>query len=189
MKKTFAVCFILIALNMAHGNDLYLKKEPVDNSDIKPKKVFAGGDLGMTFGEFTELRISPMIGYNFSKEVLGGVRFDFRLSWDKVVNQNTGSETTENENSIGGTAFLMYTPLKNIYLNGEYSYQVYKNPTSQNPDDTYNVPFIFLGLGYIESISQNAFINAGIKVDVLNHTDSPFENFTPFFDVGIGFQL
>ena len=38
-------------------------------------------------------------------------------------------------------------------------------------------------------ISKNLYFNAGIKVDVLNNENSPYEDFTPFFYVGAGIGI
>lgn len=148
------------------------------------KKVIVGGDIGATFGNYTEVRISPMVGYRFSKYVSGGIKGTYRHSWNKI-SQNTPNEATIQTNSFGGSAFLQYNPIPNGYLSAEYSYQVYKNSTTQNTDKNTGVNFLFLGLGYTTVVAPNVFLNAGIKVDVLNDSNSPFENFTPFFDVGI----
>lgn len=155
----------------------------------KSKKVFVGGDVGITFGNYTEVRIAPMIGYMFSPQVFGALEFVYRHSWDKILNQNTSIESTVQTNSIGGSAFIQYYPVRDVYLKTEFSYQVYKTSTTQNLTNDVNVPFLFLGLGYTRHLNNNLYVSAGIKVDVLNNQNSPFEDFTPFFDVGIGIGI
>lgn len=44
--------------------------------------------------------------------------------------------------------------------------------------------FLFLGGGYSTYLSKAVTFNAGIKVDVLNNKNSPFDDYTPFFDLG-----
>ena len=73
---------------------------------------------------------------------------------------------------------------KEFYLNSEYSYQKYTTETTQGGIER-DVNFVFIGLGYTNELSPNVFLNAGMKVDVLNDQDSPFSDFTPFFEVGI----
>ncbi len=187
MKKLIPILIIFIFTNFAKSDD---KSEPVGSGETatgaKSKKVFVGGDIGVTFGDYTEVRIAPMIGYMFSPQVFGAVEFVYRHSWDKILNQNTAIESTIQSNSIGGSAFIQYYPIRDAYLKTEFSYQVYKTSTTQNLTESVNVPFLFLGLGYTRHVNNNLYFNAGIKVDVLNNQNSPFEDFTPFFDVGIG---
>ncbi|MBK9226594.1 MAG: hypothetical protein IPL67_05965 [Ignavibacteria bacterium] len=137
----------------------------------------------MTFGDYTELRLSGVVGYRLSREISGGVKATYRSSWDKQVTSSQ-EEVTATDNSFGGGAYIQYNPAKEFYLLSEYSYQKYTTETTQGGIER-DVNFVFLGLGYTNELSPNVFLNAGMKVDVLNDQDSPFGDFTPFFEVGI----
>lgn len=149
------------------------------------KRTFVGCDLGVTFGDYTEVRISPLIGYRFSRNVAAGLKFVYRHSWQKV-NVNQTNQTTDQSNGLGGNVYVQYNPVKDFYLKTEFSYVEYPQQTTQNLNPDVWVPFVFLGLGYSQELSRNVFMNLGIKVDILNNQNSPFDDFTPFFDVGIG---
>jgi opacity protein-like surface antigen len=159
------------------------EQEIVETSAKKYKPFLLGGILGMTFGDYTELRLSGVAGYRFSREISGGVKATYRTSWDKQVTSSQ-QEVTATDNSFGGGVYVQYNPAKEFYLNSEYSYQKYTTETTQGGIER-DVNFVFIGLGYTNELSPNVFLNAGMKVDVLNDQDSPFSDFTPFFEVGI----
>jgi len=192
MKRLLLILIILSSNLSAFGSSPITNSVDISKLSLNPSKkmnrVFTGGDVGITFGDYTEIRISPLIGYRFSPEIFGGSKFVYRHSWDKV-NQGTSNETTIQRNDFGGNVFLQYNPIKEFYLKSEFSYQSYKSSTTQNTSEKIWVPFLFLGGGYTKYLSSNVFFNAGIKVDVLNDKNSPFDDFSPFFDVGIGVDI
>ena len=149
----------------------------------KYKSFLLGGVAGMTFGDYTELRLSGLIGYRLSRDFSAGVKATYRMSWDKQVTSSQ-EEVTATDNSFGGGAYFQYNPAKEFYLMSEYSYQKYNTETTQGKISR-DVNFLFLGAGYTKELSRDVFLNAGLKVDVLNDQDSPFSDFQPFFEVGI----
>ena len=196
MKNNFTVLIlsIMIILPVVSGfgfnklnNDK--KDSPVlrlnsSNAASKKSKVFTGGDIGVTFGNFNEVRLSPLIGYRFTDKVSAGVKFVYRHSWEKITPQ-LGAEYNLTSDAVGGNIFMQYNPVPEFYVKTEYSYQTYKQSTTQSTSESTAVPFLFIGGGYSKMISKNLYFNAGIKVDILNNLNSPFDNYTPFFDVGM----
>ena len=196
MKTIFTViilniAFILPSVSGFGFNDLYIVQKDTPllklksaNASSKMSKVFAGGDIGVTFGKFNEVRLSPLIGYRFTDKVSAGVKFVYRHSWEKITPQ-LGEDYYLNSDAVGGNIFMQYNPVPEFYVKTEYSYQTYKQSTTQSTSESTAVPFLFLGGGYSKMIKKNLYFNAGIKVDILNNLNSPFDNYTPFFDVGM----
>ncbi|MBX7041839.1 MAG: porin family protein [Ignavibacteria bacterium] len=158
-------------------------EESSATAPAKYKQFLLGGVAGMTFGDFTELRLSALIGYRLSRSFSAGVNATYRMSWDKQVTSSQ-EEVTATDNSFGGGAYFQYNPAKEFYLMSEYSYQKYNTETTQGKISR-DVNFLFLGAGYTKELSRDVFLNAGVKVDVLNDQDSPFSDFQPFFEVSI----
>ncbi|MEO8210091.1 MAG: hypothetical protein ABI840_05990 [bacterium] len=190
MKKIIVTLLyvFIVNLSLSFGND-EINNEPTKDlpaiSKTPMKRVFVGGDIGASFGEYTVVRVSPLIGYNISRYVSTGVKFIYMHSWQEV-NQNTVSATTLQSNTIGGNVFFQFNPLPTFFLKGEFEYDSFKNyATTQNTSDNTGVPFLFLGAGYTTPISRNTNFNVGIKVDVLNNVNSPFPDYNPFFSAGI----
>lgn len=196
MRNTIIVLLLnfTFIISAAYGSDnIYPTDKPElklrsSGNAAKMSRIYIGGDIGATFGDYSEIRISPLVGYNFSKYVSGGVKFVYRHSWEKVIPQ-FGNEYSVQSDAIGGNVYLQYFPVPEFYLKSEYSYQNYKQSTTQNTSETRGVPFLFLGAGYSKLISNNLYFNAGIKVDVLNNTNSPFSDYTPFFEAGITYGI
>lgn len=193
MRKIIFTFALLVLINksisFASNPDNKLKLTAKNNSlntSVPYKRVFVGGDIGATFGDYTQITISPLIGYNISNQVSTGIQFIYNHSWQEI---NTGqvNQTSLQSNTYGGNIFLQYAPVSSFYLKGEFEYDSYGNyETSQGTKVTQAVPFIFLGMGYSKAISKYASFNAGIKIDVLNNDNSPYEDFTPFLYVGVG---
>lgn len=190
MKKIISTLAYVILFNISSsfaanpGDDLYLISK--DNAKTPMKRVFVGGDIGATFGDYTQITISPLIGYRISEQVSTGLQFIYNHSWQEI-NKDQVNQTSLQSNTYGGNVFLQYSPISSFYLKGEFEYDSYSNyTTTQNTKVTEAVPFIFLGMGYSKSISKFANFYAGIKVDVLNNENSPYEDFTPFLYVGAG---
>ncbi|MDQ3019186.1 MAG: hypothetical protein M3R36_01235 [Bacteroidota bacterium] len=190
MKKIIVTLLyvFIVNLSLSSGNH-EINNEPTKDipaiSKTPMKRVFVGGDIGASFGEYTVVRVSPLIGYNVSPYVSTGVKFVYMHSWEDV-NQGTVSATTLQSNTIGGNFFVQYNPVKTFFLKGEFEYDSFKNyATTQNTAENIGVPFLFLGAGYTTPISRNTNFNLGIKVDVLNNKNSPFPDYNPFFSAGI----
>lgn len=185
MKRPMVILFLLLFVS-GQLNAQSASNTSASAPEPAPKKIkpfLLGGVAGMTFGDYTELRLSGLIGYRISREISAGVKATYRMSWDKQVTSSQ-EEVTATDNSFGGSVYMQYNPAKEFYLLSEYAYNKYNTETTQGKISR-DVNFLFLGAGYTNEFSPNVFLNAGLKVDVLNDQDSPFNDFTPFFEVGI----
>ena len=192
MKKIFKLTLALlinitfVIQGFANDDTKLSLKDITETSKTPMKRFFVGGDIGATFGDYTQINISPMIGYRISEQVSTGLQFIYNHSW-QYINKDQVNQTTLQSNTYGGNVFIQYSPISSFYLKGEFEYDSYTNyATTQGTKEDNAVPFIYLGAGYSKSISRYATFNAGIKVDVLNNENSPYEDFTPFFYVGAG---
>ena len=48
------------------------------------------------------------------------------------------------------------------------------------------VPFLFLGGGLSQPITNNTWLTAQVLFDVINSDNSPYKSWEPFFSIGIG---
>lgn len=178
--------FVILSGCAAMAQQVYENESKAEASGISKAlpKFFAGGTLGATFGDLTEIRLSPILGYRVSPEFSIAGKVTYRHSWQNATDQ-AGNSITISEDDFGGGGLIQYFPVKEFYLLSEFSAQKYRTETTQQ-DVERSVNFLFLGAGYSTNLAPMVFLNAGLKVDVLNDLDSPFDNFTPFFDVTIG---
>jgi hypothetical protein len=150
----------------------------------KNKKWFFEGDINLALGTYSQLGITPLIGYKITSYVHTGVTLSYIHSWDDTY------ENTVESDIFGGSLFIRWVPVKEFFLFAEpalYSYKVYSNITTY---ENKGVPFIFIGAGFNYYINPNVFLTFQAKVDVLHDDDSPYEDeWHPYFSAGIGFGL
>jgi hypothetical protein len=184
--------FTVMVFSEVKAEDFNLEQNTGDNipaAGTKAKKWFVGGNVGATFGDYNQISLTPLIGYQFSPELSSGLQFIYNYSW-QTVNEGQSNQTSINSNTFGGNVFFQYNPIREFYLKAEFEYDSYSNfQTTQNTTINQAVPFLFLGAGYSKAISKIATINAGIKFDLLNNINSPYESGTPFFYVGTGIGI
>ena len=155
MKKLILLTFIFVlyisTINAADPKGVFVS--PVKDYSYASKspsnRIFVGGDIGATFGDYTQISINPLIGYRISNEVSTGLQFVYNHSW-QYINKDQVNQTTLQSNTYGGNAFLQYNPIPSFYLKGEFEYDSYTNyETTQGTKVTNAVPFLFLGAGSV----------------------------------------
>ena len=150
------------------------------NSENSNRWVF-GGNLGLNFGRFTNITISPRIGYQFSQYLIGGI--DVGYTYASVENS---SQT----NMFNGGAFLQ--PIIQDFF-GIINFMYYAgNQKSLNSsvqfNNTINEPVLWLGGGYRARIGGSAFTTLGMQYNVLHNDKSIFgQAWQPMAGVQMGF--
>ena len=77
-----------------------------------------------------------------------------------------------------------------MYAHAEFAYWSYENAidiTNQGYEtERVWVPFLLLGGGFSQMISPNVWAYAEVLFDVLNDTNSPYDEWDPFISIGVG---
>ena len=76
------------------------------------EKLYLGGGLGLQFGSYTVIDISPIIGYRFNEQFSGGVGITYLYYSDNRFDYQTSV--------YGGGPFLRYAFVENLFLHLEY---------------------------------------------------------------------
>jgi hypothetical protein len=147
---------------------------PPTKSSSGPSRIYYGGTLGFSFGDYTRISISPLIGYRLSKMWSVGGRFIYEYIKDK---RYTEEYTASN---YGGSLFARLRPHPRFYLHGEYEYMSYDYPLEREW-----VPFLLLGGGYVQPISKKASFFVEVLFDVLNDDGSPYAEWDPWISIGV----
>ena len=139
--------------------------------------IFYGGYINLSFGSYTVIGIEPMVGYKLTPKLSIGVkvRYDY-IRDDRYT-------TTRTTSTYGGSIFGRYLVTPKFYAQAEaasYSYEYYLNGEREW------VPFLFMGGGFIQPLSERTWLNIEILFDVLQDEKSPYEDWEPFFSIGIG---
>jgi hypothetical protein len=153
------------------------KQEPPKKKQKKP--IYYGGGVGMTFGDYTRISIEPLIAYKVKPALSVGGRLYYEYIKDKRYSPSLDAH------NYGLSAFSRYRLVPQLYAHAEFAfinYELYATPTISNRDW---IPFLFLGGGYSQQIAPNVWAYAQALVDVLQDSQSPYEDWDPFFSVGV----
>lgn len=145
----------------------------------EPTRVFYGGTLGLSFGSYFRISVQPMLGYQFTPKVSGGVKVVYEYIKD------TRSTATVTAHNYGGSVFGRYRFIPQAYAHAEFAYMSYKYSVTDYSTERSWVPFLFLGGGYIQKISPSTSFFVEVLFDVLQNSKSPYEDWTPFISVGV----
>jgi hypothetical protein len=160
--------------------------QPAKPVKVKPEsqqKFFYGGNLGVSFGQYTMVGIYPLLGYNLTPKFSLGVKFIYEYISDKRY-----AETYTSSN-YGGSLFARFRIIPPLYLHAEYSQMSYDLYNGQGESSRTSVPFVFVGAGYRQSLGGAVWLNAQVLFDVLQDSNSPYSSWEPFFSLGFGVGL
>ena len=71
MKKVFGLFIIGMALIQ------FTLAQDLEKTGFDKSKLFFGGNLGLAFGTYTIINVSPQVGYHFSPMFAGGVGVNY----------------------------------------------------------------------------------------------------------------
>jgi hypothetical protein len=154
------------------------RQKPKSSSSLA-ERLYFGGSVGFSFGDYSRISVTPMIGCRLTKMWSVGVRAGYEHIKDERY-----AETLTSDN-YGGSAFLRFRPIPQLYLHGEYAYYSYKFQTANFESDREWVPFLFAGGGYVQQISPRVSAFVEVLVDVLRDDRSPYEDWDPMISVGV----
>ena len=143
------------------------------------RKVFYGGGLGLSFGDYFRLNVSPMIGFILSPKTHAGIRVMYEYTKDTRSSQEVTSH------NFGGSVFARYRVIPQAYLHGEFQYMSYQYSSGDVSSTREWVPFLLLGGGVVQSIGKNTSAYAEVLFDVLQDPGSPYEDWAPMVSVGV----
>ncbi len=160
-------------------------KSPTIKKDKKWdwKQFRIGGNLGMSFGSYTYVEVSPAVGYWIKPEKLQiGISTKFIYSSGYFDNIKYKSFI------YGGGVFADYVIWKGLFARGEFELI---NKDSYFSDKRENVPSLLLGGGYIQPMGEAGHFYIAALFDVLDSDESlntgTFGDFPLILRVGFGF--
>ena len=155
------------------------EKPDEDKQASKVQRVYYGGTLGFSFGDYTRISIAPLVGFRLTKMWSTGVKVAYEYVSDKRY-----SETVTSHN-YGGSVFARFRPVPRMYLHGEYAYMSYEYQTANLSSEREWVPFLLLGGGFVQPISKRASAFVEVLFDVLQDQNSPYADWDPWISIGV----
>ena len=144
-----------------------------------PKKVYYGGTVGLSFGDYFRFSIVPFVGYKLTPKLHIGGKVGYEYIEDKRYDETLTSH------NYGGSVFSRVFPRPSIYGHAEFAYMSYKYKVSEAESDRFWVPFLYLGGGLVKSMGRTS-VFVEVLFDVLQDDKSPYEDWAPFISVGVG---
>jgi hypothetical protein len=180
MKHLLMISVLIVSLGgfaLAQATDT--TASPASPSQGKSRNVFYGGTIGLSFGSYFRISVQPMVGYSFSRQFSGGLKFIYEYINDTRYTPKT------TWNNYGGSVFGRYRFIPQAYLHAEFAYISYGYAVSNYQSERTWVPFLLLGGGYIQPVGGNASLFVEVLFDVLQDSNSPYDDWTPFISVGV----
>nr|WP_319398607.1 hypothetical protein [uncultured Carboxylicivirga sp.] len=146
-------------------------------------KLYTGGQVGLTFGSYTNVMISPMLGARLNDRVYAGVGFEYQYTKDKTISPS------RTYNQYGGRIFTQYNLLPSLFAHAEFSGLSMERYNYFAQKERNFVPFLFVGGGYRQYISERSFVSFRVLFDVLQHKNSPYKAWDPVFNIGFGIGI
>ncbi len=183
MKIFRLFLFLMLIAFESHAGDLNPEKK--DKSPFiqtpKERKFYYGGYLDLVFGSYTAVGIEPLIGYKINPRLSLGTIVTY-----EYIRDNGYSGYNYKASNYGASIFARYRVIQQFYLHSEFKEMNYDSYYLMGQNNRIWVPFLLVGGGYSQPISQNIWMNTQILFDVLQNENSPYSNWTPFFSIGFG---
>lgn len=194
--KRLLICFFFLA-GVQLANAQYYKTDTLTRKGFDPSRLVLGGSLGMVFGDYTNVDISPLVGYRFSDYIAAGINLNAQYGQFKSRDFYTGNTIQRDKYTIfgGGVWGRVYPlPMVFIHIQPEYNFisqtsTYYQNDNvKQTIKTNYGVPSLLLGAGYTQSVGGRVGIGISVLYDVIQDNRSPYRNSLVYrVGAGLGF--
>ena len=180
---------LLMAFNAAVAQD----EEAPEKKGFDKSKLFFGGSLGLSFGSYTFINVSPQVGYRFNKTFAAGTGINLQYSSYKTDYYNPAVDYKEQYGMAGLNIFGRIYPIDFAFLqiqpelNYTWGKLSYYNGNPEIKLDNKFVPSLLGGVGAGIPAGRGAFI-VMVQYDILQQERSPYGS-NVFFQFGynVGF--
>ena len=151
---------------------------PKSKSDWK-KKIYVGGYFGLGFGTYTNIELSPIVGYNFTENFNMGIGVIYNYYSYNIPNYIGGGDTKISSSNWGGRINANYTLFNILSLGAEYQYlsiDWFKGYTDLGAPiyEKEPVNVLLLGGGIRQKAGRNVAIYVMAFYDVIQDEYSPY---------------
>ncbi len=192
--KRILIAVIMLASVQAASAQFY-KTDTVPRNRFDPSRIMIGGSLGFTFGDYTFVNISPLIGYRFTPKVAAGININAQYASQRLRDVNNQTRERNNYSIFGGGLFGRFYPIEQFFIHAQPEYNrislkttTYYNDVRDVTKRTYGAPSLLLGGGYAQPVGGNSALTIMILYDVLQDKNSPYMN-RPIISGGVNIGL
>lgn len=144
------------------------------------EKLYAGGHLGLTVGDYTNIIASPMLGVRLNDRVNVGGGVEYQYTKDK------GGDPVFTYNQYGGRLFAQYNLTSSLFAHTEFAGMSMQRYNTSGLKERNLVPLLYVGGGYRQYVSERSFVSFRVLFDVLKNQNSPYKDWYPLYSIGFG---
>ena len=190
MKKLILLLYLLIITFPALSQEETQKPkdQPVTGEEETEKvpfknKLYFGGNLGMSFGSYTFIDLSPLVGIRWSRRFQTETGFSYNYTKDKRY------EKDYTYNQYGGMVNAQFYFIPQLFAHAEFQANSLEEYVAPNTKERHFVPFMYLGAGLRQNIGRNSFLYIRVLFDVINSEYSPYSPGDPYFSIGFNIGI
>lgn len=139
----FVFVFGIVTQSFSQGKANSLQGVPAK------ERIVTGGGMGLGFSNVQDfISVSPVLGYQMTKRLMGGVGVTYRYTNYKFYNPAIKL------NDYGLNPFLRFTIFRNIFLQSEFEHLNYEFPLSNRETTRQDFNSFLAGGGFIQPLSD-----------------------------------
>jgi hypothetical protein len=168
MKKLFGLLVVGMAFMQVS------RAQETETKGFDKSKLFFGGNLGLAFGTYTIVNVSPQVGYRFSPLFAAGAGVNY-----SYYGYNDGYFTNK-QSYVGMNIFGRVYPIQQFFIQvqPEGNYMWYSQSINGQDTPPYKlnqfVPSLLMGGGAAIPTGANGAIMISVMYDVLQNIYSPY---------------
>lgn len=167
-----SIFLIIFSLFLCSFTQVSAQELANPNKEVKrgfdPKKIFYGGNFGLSFGTFTSINLAPIVGYQFNEVFASGVGLNY--NYIKVKSGYFYANSSYEASAYGfkvfaretfGGSYFLYQELENMH------YPLYD--VVENRQVPYSQNYVWVGGGLLQRFGNG---NSGASVMILYNLNS-----------------
>jgi len=152
---------------------------PVPEAQPKPASPwYYGGSVTFSFSGATRIGVFPMVGYKVTPQASLGAK----VGYEYVDYSNSSF----NASNYGASLFARYRFVPQAYAHAEFQYINFERPAVSGGSTRDWVPFLLLGGGLVQRMSGRTAAYVEVLFDVLQDSGSPYNDWQPVVNIGVG---
>ncbi len=176
MKKLFLFVFYLtLTTTVVIAQEFFSEPSSAVNNK-KPifewNRLFFGGNLGLQFGDYTIIDLSPLVGYRITDRFSSGVQINYNFIHISSLNIST--------TIYGASVFSNYYIGKSFFIRGEYEWlsleSKYFSPSIYQTSKRFSINNILVGGGIRQKLGERSYVNLMILWNLNESALSPYSN-------------
>lgn len=136
---------------------------------------YYGGSVTVSFSGATRVGLFPLVGYKATRELSLGAKMGL-----EYVSYSGFSAT-----NYAAGAFARYRFVPQAYAHSEFQYVNFEQPVVNGSTRTW-IPFLLLGGGFVQPVGDRSSAYVEVLFDVLQDSGSPYRDWQPVINVGVG---